>query len=194
MRQRVFITNPPTEPDLLFATINRMAAEAQQFYSLIAALNIRLFDHLDVPVSLDDLCQIVPHYEMIPPLLGILVDCRFISEDKGTYQNTPAASTYFMTQSPYYQGAYLEKIRKKISELWVNLPDVIRNGPIVYDKKEFFCDMCLPPMAENAMTGRLQHVVRSIVAMPEFLSAHKMLGNGPNYNWIWWLKNSLQFQ
>ncbi|WP_319579871.1 class I SAM-dependent methyltransferase [uncultured Methanospirillum sp.] len=178
MRQRVFITNPPTEPDLLFTTINRMAAEAQQFYSLIAALNIRLFDHLDVPVSLDDLRQLVPHSDMIPPLLGILVDCGFISEDEAMYQNTQVASTYFTTQSPYYQGAYLEKIRKKISELWVNLPDVIRNGPVVYDKKEFFCDMCLPPMAENAMTGRLQHVVRSIVAMPEFLSAHKMLDLG----------------
>ncbi len=178
MRQRIFITNPPAEPDHLFATINHMAAEAQQFYSLIAALNIKLFDHLDEPVSLDDLCLIIPHNEMISPLLRILVDCGFISEVEGLYQNTPATSTYFTTHSPYFQGAYLEKIRKKISELWVHLPDVIRNGPVVYDKKEFFCDMCLPPMAENAMTGRLQHVVRSIVAMPEFLSAHKMLDLG----------------
>ncbi len=178
MRQRVFITNPPTEPDLLFTTVNRMAAETQQFYSLIAALNIRLFDHLDEPVSLDDLRQIVPHYEMIPPLLRILVDCGFISDNQGLFQNTPVASTYFTSHSPYFQGAYLEKMRKKISELWVNLPDVIRNGPVVYNKKEFFCDMCLPPMAENAMTGRLQHVVRSIVAMPEFLSAHRMLDLG----------------
>jgi len=177
-KQRIFITNPPTEPVLLFDTVNTMASQAQQFYSLSAALEIRLFDHLDTPVSLDELKQFVPHYEMIPPLMRILVDCGFVNEHNGTYQNAPVASTYFCSTSPYYQGAYLEKIRKKIAELWVHLPDLIRNGPVVYDKKEFFCDLCIPPMAENAMTGRLQHVVRSIVALPEFLSTRRMLDLG----------------
>jgi hypothetical protein len=33
-------------------------------------------------------------------------------------------------------------------------------------------------MAENAMTGRLQHTIRSIVSLPEFLHAHRMLDLG----------------
>jgi len=177
-KQRVFITNPPTEPDLLFTKVNHMAEETEQFYSLLAALEIRLFDHLETPLSLDELSLVIPHYEVLAPLLRILMDCGFISENEGLYQNTPVASTYLSSKSPYYQGAYLEKFRKKISDLWVNLPHLIKNGPVVYDKKEFFCDMCLPQMAENAMTGRLQFVIRSIVAMPEFLSVRRMLDLG----------------
>ncbi|PWR71340.1 hypothetical protein DK846_10770 [Methanospirillum lacunae] len=177
-KQRVFITNPPTEPHLLFRKVNRMAAQTQQFYSLLAALELKLFDYLDTPVSITELSKVIPRHEMLPPLLRILVDCDFICENNGLYQNTQLATTYFSSGSPYYQGAYLEKIKKKISELWVHLPDVIKNGPVIYDKKEFFCDMCLPPMAENAMTGRLQQVIRSIVALPEFLSARLMLDLG----------------
>lgn len=177
-KQRVFITNPPLEPHLLFQTVNRMAAETQQFYSLLAALELKLFDYLDTPISITELGKVVPHHEMLLPLLRILVDCSFVSENNGLYQNTQLATTYFSSSSPYYQGAYLEKIKKKISELWVHLPDVIKNGPVKYNKKEFFCDMCLPPMAENAMTGRLQQVIRSIVALPEFLSARLMLDLG----------------
>lgn len=177
-KQRIFITNPPVKPDEFFGIIHQMSSETQRFYALFAAQEIRLFDHLDKPTNLQELHQIYPHQEMIFSLLEILVESKFIQEVEGSYQNSPLTSIYFSSTSPYYQGAYLEKIKKRINDLWVHLPEVIRDGPVVYDKKEFFCTMCLPPMAENAMTGRLQYVIRSIVALPEFLSARQMLDLG----------------
>lgn len=177
-KQKIFITNPPISPDQFFDIVHQMSSETQRFYSLIAAEEIRLFDHLDTPRTIQELQQIYPHHEMIAPLLKVLVESNFIQEAEEIYQNTPVTSTYFSSASPYYQGAYLEKIKNRINDLWVHLPEVIRDGPITYDKKEFFCDMCIPPMAENAMTGRLQYVTRSIIALPEFLSTTRMLDLG----------------
>lgn len=174
----MFITNPPIGPDEFFGVINQLNSKVQQFYALTAAQEIRLFDHLDIPTTFQELELIYPHHEMIGPLLNILADSDFVHETDGRYQNSSLASTYFCSKSPYYQGAYLEKVKTRINDLWVHLPEVVRDGPVVYNKKEFFCTMCIPPMAENAMTGRLQHVVRSIVSLPEFISSRRMLDLG----------------
>ncbi len=177
-KKRKFLVDPPLNPDIFFNEINRLNSQAQNFYALLAAKEIQLFDHLNHPVSCAELQRIYPRQEMVLPLLKTLVNSGFLHEEEGKYFNTSLTSTYFVSFSPYYQGAYLDKIKTRMNDLWVHLPEVVRDGPVVYNKKDFFCSMCLPPMAENAMTGRLQHTIRSIVSLPEFLHARRMLDLG----------------
>jgi len=177
-QKKVFLKDPPFDPGEFFNRINNLKTQTQLYFALIAAHEMRLFDNLNTTHSHQELQKIYPHTEMILPLLKVLVENNYIKEREGAYYNTPLTSTYFCSSSVYFQGGFLDKINTKIIELWAHLPKLVMEGPVVFSKKNFFCNLCLPPMAENAMTGRLQHVVRSIVSLPEFLNAHKMLDLG----------------
>ncbi|MFA5331611.1 MAG: methyltransferase [Methanoregula sp.] len=173
-----FLLPPEAEPDVFYRQVNSMATEACKFFALMSATGIRIFDHLTVPVTCEAVAEKFPKSDQIPELLAVLCECGFVRKDNGTYVNTPLAAAFLDSESPYSQEEYMEKLRIRMHELWYNLPEIIRQGPVYYNKKEFFSRMVLPSMAANALTGRLQHVVRAIMELPGTSGHSRMLDLG----------------
>jgi hypothetical protein len=175
---RSFILSPDVDPDVFYGRVNAMASEAYRFIALIAAVRIRLFDHLATPVTSEAVAQRYPGSDQIPELLRVLCECGFVREQDGMFVNTPISAVFLEGDSPYSQEEYMEKLRIRTHELWLNLPEIIHKGPVYYDKKEFFSRMVLPSMAANALTGRLQHVIRAVMELPRISLVSRMLDLG----------------
>lgn len=155
-----------------------MASDAHVFLAVIAAVRIHLFDHLKNPVTVEMVAQKYPQSDQIPELLRVLSACGFVVEREGLFVNSPLAAGFLVQNSPYSQEEYIEKLQDRLSDLWVRLPDIIRSGPVQYNKADFFSRMILPSMAANALTGRLQQVVRTIMDLPGITGASRMLDLG----------------
>ena len=175
---RAFILPPESDPDAFYHTINSMASEAHRFFALLSAVSIRLFDQLTVPVTCDIIMRHYPSADQIPELLQVLCECGFVEEKEGTFVNTPQALVFLTASSLYSQVEYLKKLEIRTHELWCRLPDIIRTGPVYYDKNAFFSRMVLPSMAANALTGRLQQVIRAILELPGIPETSRMLDLG----------------
>ncbi|MDD1702197.1 MAG: hypothetical protein LUQ31_04375 [Methanoregula sp.] len=175
---RSFILPPEADPDEFYGRVNTMASEAYKFIAMLSAVRIHIFDYLETPVTSETVARNYPRSDQIPELLRVLCDCGFVREEDGTFVNTPLAAVFLERDSPYSQEEYIEKLRIRTHELWLNLPEIIRTGPVSYDKKDFFSRMVLPPMAANAITGRLQHVVRAIMELPGIPQVSRMLDLG----------------
>ncbi|MDD1706421.1 MAG: hypothetical protein LUQ12_05210, partial [Methanoregulaceae archaeon] len=98
--------------------------------------------------------------------------------EKDRFRNSLLASTYLVTGSPYCQKGHIHKNAIFLERIWACLPERMIRGPLVFPHEIFFRDLALPAMAENALTGRLQRIVRVIREMPEFAPARKMLDLG----------------
>ncbi len=175
---RSFILPPEPGPDEFFAKVNCMASEACKFFALTSAVSIGLFDHLTVPVAGETVARHYPGSDQIPELLEVLCACGYVEKKNGRYVNTPGAASFLVRDSPYSQEEYLKKLMVRTHDLWLRLPDIIGTGPVYYDKKEFFLTMVLPSMASNALTGRLQQVIRRIMEFPGLPDEPRMLDLG----------------
>ena len=87
---------------------------------------------------------------------------------KGNYSDTTLASTYLSTGSPYSQVHYIRQLARMGQDLWTPLAFIVHNGPVQYDKEDFFREYSLPAMAENALSGRLQAVILAVISLPGF--------------------------
>jgi SAM-dependent methyltransferase len=175
---RSFILPPEPDPDEFYTRVNSMASEAYRFFALASAVSIGMFDHLTVPVTSETVAQHYPGSDQIPELLEVLCSCGFVKKTGDRYVNTPGATAFLGRDSPYSQDEYIKKLMIRTHELWLRLPDIIGTGPVSYDKKEFFLTMVLPSMAANALTGRLQKVVREIMELPGLPEGPRMLDLG----------------
>lgn len=175
---RSFLLPPEAEPDEFYHRVNSMATDACKFFALMSAAGIRIFDHLTIPVTCNDVARHYPKSDQIPEMLAVLCECGFVRKEHDKYVNTPLTDAFLNRESPYSQEEYMEKLRIRMHELWFNLPEIIMQGPVYYDKKEFFSRMVLPSMAANALTGRLQHVIRAIMELPGTSGPSRMLDLG----------------
>lgn len=170
---------PPVDPGPLFAEIDFGIQGMARVAALTTAVRYSLFDHLARPMSPDELARLIgADVRLIAPICSILADMKLLNASSGTYESTPL-STYFLSHgSPFRQDAYVEKIWRHLKELWICLPEILAKGPVSYPAGKFFGEMSLPAMAQNALCGRLQRVVREIITLPHFPSFRKMIDLG----------------
>lgn len=176
--QESLIVKPPVDPLLFFNPIKELSESAQILCAISAAVKVGLFDLIITPKTTEEISASFPYPDIIPPLLVILDKWGLIAVTSSGYQLTDLAKCYFSSDSPYNQINYLEKLIFHIKDLWLDLPEIVLNGPIVYDEQEFFAHQSLPSMASNALTGRLQDITHAIVALPRFSHARSLLDLG----------------
>jgi hypothetical protein len=144
-----------------------------------AGNRIGIFRELEQSRSLPDLSRSLGiRKELLGPFCTLLCSMGLLREEDGLYRNSGLASTFLFDGSPYSQISYLEKTSRMVEDIWEHLPVVLRQGPVSYEREEFFDALVLPSMAENALTGRLQRTVHAISALPGFPSFRKMIDLG----------------
>ena len=169
---------PPAPPEHFFSIINDLNHSARLLCLIVSSVRLGIFEALDEWQSEEDIEKIIAYPHPVTDIIQSLKDAELIVSKDGKIKNSPLSSIYLSEQSPYFQGAYLEKIIRHLKDLWINLPDLLKEGPVQYDEEQFFSELSLPSMAQNAKCGRLQRVVRAISSLPSFMSMNKMIDLG----------------
>jgi hypothetical protein len=151
----------------------------RQFSLISAAVELGIFDVCTTPVTDQELAsRIASDVEMCGLICEELVKEGFLTLENGNYSDTTLASTYLTTSSPYSQVHYIRQLSRMGQDLWTPLAFIVRNGPVQYDKEDFFREYSLPAMAENALSGRLQAVILAVISLPGFENVRRVLDLG----------------
>lgn len=169
---------PPESPELFFDYINSLYQSARQLSLISAAVQTGIFSQLEEWQDIEEIIQSYPNPEIIRQILIILADMNILRKDGERIKNGPMASVFLRKGSPFFQRAYLSKIIRHLDDLWLKLPNIVNDGPIRYPEEAFFAELSLPSMAENALTGRLQEVVRQVKELPGFMEKRKVIDLG----------------
>lgn len=176
---RELFDEPPIDPGALFNLIDRGMQGLAHITAMQAAVTLALFDHLAVPRTPDELAYLIgTGSTATESLCSLLSSLGLLSEENGRYRNTPLADLYLVSSSPYHQTGYVGKTERHARDFWMNLPRILKEGPVTYPTEKFFGEMSLPAMAENALCGRLQRTVREIIRLPDFPSFRRMIDLG----------------
>jgi predicted TPR repeat methyltransferase len=175
-----FLKEPDEPPEHLFSLVDEGMHGLIGFASLHAACSLNLFDFLEKGQrTLQELSLATGIADKrLLPLLEILLHSRIITNNRERFENSLLASTYLVSWSPFCQKSHIHKNAVFLEKIWACLPERLIGGPFIFHRGEFFADLALPAMAENALTGRLQRTVREVAGMPEFSTARKMLDLG----------------
>ena len=174
-----FITEPQEDPRVLFEKLDTALQGFREFSLICAAVDLGIFDVCTVPVTVEELAsRISSDVEMCNQLCEALVTVGLLRCYNQRFLDTPVTSTYLTRNSPYSQVHYIRQLARMGLDLWTPLASIIRNGPVQFDKEEFFREYSLPAMAENAISGRLQAIIRVIIDLPGFDRVRRVLDLG----------------
>lgn len=176
--RRSLLDRPPVHPNEFFSLVAQWNESAQILCAVTAAGKSGLLDFLKIPRTREEITNQFPFPDIMFPLIEVLHDAKVILVSNEMYSASNLAKCYFSSGSPYQQIAYLDKLLWHIRDLWLDLPDILKNGPKHYDEQEFFASYSLPSMAANALTGRLQDVTAAVIALPNFPRARRMIDLG----------------
>lgn len=169
---------PPDPAESFFSTINELNNSARLLCLIASSAHIGLFDALEEWKTEEELASCILVKYSLSDIIEALVQSGLVFTQDGRYKNSPMISTFLSRTSPYYQGAYLDKMYRHFRDLWSDLPGLLRNGPKQYNEEEFYSKYSLPSMAQNAMCGRLQQVIQAIAGLSEFSGMKKMIDLG----------------
>lgn len=169
---------PPEPAEPFFSIIHELNNSAKLLCLIASSVRLGIFDALDDWQSESELEKIIQYPHPITDYVNGLILSGLVESRDGKIRNTRLSSTYLSRHSPYFQGAFLDKTVRHLKDLWTDLPSIVTSGPIHYNEEEFFSELSLPSMAQNAMCGRLQEVVQAISALPAFFGMRKMIDLG----------------
>ena len=178
-KQSFFISEPPEDPGRFYEKIDTAIRGQREFSLISAAVDLGIFDVCATPVTAEDLAsRISADREMCCLLCEVLVAEGLLTFENGKYSDTAMTSTYLTRNSPYSQIHYIGQLETMSHDLWTPLARIVLNGPVQYEKEDFFRRYSLPAMAENAVSGRLQAVTRAIIGLPGFSRVWRVLDLG----------------
>jgi hypothetical protein len=174
-----FREDPPENPAPFYDKLDDSIRGMRKFTIISAATNLGIFDACTKPLTLENISTLIAgNSDMCRLVCDTLVLEGLLEKSGEQFKNTPVSSMFLTRGSPYSQVCYLRQLTRMMHDLWVPLEHIVRNGPVQYDKEEFFRDFSLPAMAENALSGRLQEIIRAITSLPGFNEVKRVLDLG----------------
>jgi hypothetical protein len=168
--------DPASNPPLL--PVEARFTGYRAFQAILAAHELSLFSALAEPLDARTLARekgLEPH--LCTLLCETLTAEGLLEKGNERYSLSPYSRTYLLPSSPFYQGNALAFLNQ-LSKLWSDLPAIIRNGPVVFEKEKLFCDLIIPSMADMSRCGLVQEVCSQVAALPEFSTAESLLDIG----------------
>ncbi|HVP93908.1 MAG TPA: methyltransferase [Methanoregulaceae archaeon] len=174
-----YLQDPPVDPGPFFEMIDNAVDGMRKLLLILASLELGIFDYCSEPRDAVELAQMTGgNTHLIALTCDALAGVGLVIRDGTTYRNSPAAMLFLTGNSPYTQIHYIRDLGRHVRDLWVPLADIIRNGPVTYNRELFFREYSLPAMADNAVSGRLQGIVRAVHSLPGFFSFRRMIDLG----------------
>jgi len=166
---------PGTTPLPVFDTA---LAGVRQYYAITTAFDLRLFELLREPATASECADSLGcQRDMIGLLCNCLESLGLLEKTKDRFQTSAQAQAFLIQNSPFCQGHAIA-FQRRLASLWANLPAIVKDGPVTYERAPMFRDVIIPSMAENCRCGLLQQVASFIAALPEFPAAKQLLDLG----------------
>ncbi|WP_305063708.1 methyltransferase family protein [Methanococcoides sp.] len=169
---------PEVGPEKFMRIVEDSMKGFRNYKVLATAVELNVFEHTKVPLTPQELAnKIGCNRKMITLLCDVLCGFELLYKEGDSYVNTGISNTYILSDSPYSQLNFLSDMDSNV-KLWEKLQDIIKDGPRIVEKEEFFGDRVIHSMAENAKCGMLQEVIQTVIENIDFNNASKMLDLG----------------
>jgi len=167
--------NPGPSPLTFFDTA---LVGVRQYHAVITALDLGLFELLKKPMPASECANRLGCREnLIALLCESLVSAGLLEKEGEQFCTSVTARSYLVRDSLFCQQHAIA-FQRRLAGLWVDLPALMRDGPVTYDRAQMFRDVIIPSMAENCRCGLLQNVTAKVASLPEFPAAKKLLDLG----------------
>jgi precorrin-6B methylase 2 len=163
MKDFTNLLNPPDPKFQEFSTLLESALDGiQRYYVIITAWENGMFNHTVTPKTPQDLAKELGYQEIMAQMFcDALVELGLFNKTNESYVNSPMASRYLSSSSQSYMVNTLQNMKDKASH-WMQLADVLKNGPITQERQKIFGDTWLISIAEWAATGSVANAVNAV--------------------------------
>lgn len=166
---------PGTNPLTFFDTA---LSGVRHYYAVTTALDLGLFELLKKPMTASECADRLGCRENLMALLCESLVSSGLLEKEGELFYTSATARSYLVRDSLFCQQHAVAFQRRLAGLWADLPAIMRDGPVTYDRAEMFRDVIIPSMAENCRCGLLQNVTAKVAALPEFPAAKKLLDLG----------------
>jgi predicted O-methyltransferase YrrM len=175
-------------PEIDMGPLLDLIMGAERFQVLAIAIRHEIFNLCKYPKTLDEICgTLKTDPKITKKMLNALVAINLLSKKGDEYVNEPIANVFLIKDSPFYQGDYI-RLEESGYNLWPKLDQMLREGirtigmTKMKAKTENLEKVVDPTftltMANFAMRGGVQQVVKVLSDLPEFKKAKRMLDLG----------------
>jgi hypothetical protein len=176
---KFYTCDPPVDPGPVYRCLDEAVHGMRKFWLISAAAQSGIFDLCMDGSTIRSLAEHTGGDEvLLSHICHALCREGLLREQEGQFFTTRHSAVYLRSGSPYSQVRYIGRLARTGRDLWMSLPEIMKNGPVLYDREDYYRDQSLPAMAETSLSGRLQETVRAISGLPGFIDAKKMLDLG----------------
>jgi predicted O-methyltransferase YrrM len=157
---------------------------------MLTAIEMKLFDHLEQPLSSKDAAN---RFDSDPGNTELMLDalcaCRLLRKENGIYRNRRLTSDFLVSGKPTYLGDWYQQADAASRPFLEGLADRVRFGPRETPEdenmnSEAYCKRYTAAHAASSLAGIARQMAVHIAALPAFSTCRSMLdlGGGPAIN------------
>lgn len=156
------MTVPEPDPEQFFGPVESSLDGLRRSYVFLEALDMGIFSSLAEGKDIGEIARDLGLEAVMAGLFcDTLCDMGLLERRGERYANTPAASAYLVRSSPYYQGRSFDHLRRDLPR-WQSLGEVLRSGPLIMKRDEFFNERWICAIAERSLCGGVQRVASQV--------------------------------
>ena len=170
--------HPPGVKENPLAGIEEAMAGLRQYHIVMTAFELGVPDVFLVPGTPADLAEKTGCHPGLAPLLCEgLVPLGILKKEGDNYRSTEYARAHFTKDASYPLRNTL-RFQRMLGDLWTRFPEILKTGPVMFDREEMFRNLIIPSMADQCRCGLLQKITGYMTAIPEFHEARRLLDLG----------------
>ncbi len=137
----------------------------KRFNLIITAYDAGLFELTTTPKTSQALAKDLgsSHEVMVQLFCDALVEIGLMTKSNGAYVNSPLTATYLCKDSPHYMRHSLHNMKLNAGR-WALLSSILKNGPIMQERDDFFGSNWLYSIAEGAEAGSVANTLNVVTA------------------------------
>jgi hypothetical protein len=167
-----------------FEPIAILSVESIASRALIESVRMKLYDRLETPQTV---AQIAATFDMTDgaaeAFLDVLEERGLLVNSNGMYANSPVASEYLVSESPFYQGGSIELHEKLNDSVVREMTNLLHGGGTRGGHEAPWKPSAdyLASLVQYSLRGGLQDTIDFIVALQGFLEMRTMCDIGGNH-------------
>ncbi|MBB4267009.1 methyltransferase domain-containing protein [Roseospira visakhapatnamensis] len=176
---------PLPKPTCQFDPVEELLTDGIAAKVVEDSVRLNLYDLLDDPRSLEQIsASLGGNTGVTEAMLDVLRLKGLVVKRGDTYANTPLASEFLVSGSPFWQGSFLLSQQQRHAAIANDLSDILRGKPRAKQGapgQHWVSVDALNTLAQYSMQGSLQDMVAFIAGLPGFPAMRRMSDIGGNH-------------
>jgi hypothetical protein len=148
------------------------------YQTVSAALELGIFEAFQTPGATLSVAQDLGCNEHLLGLLcNTLVSQGLLVKVDDQYVDSDFSRKFFLRDAPFTQ-IHAMAFMNHTARTWMKLSAIVKEGPLEFEREQFFRDLVIPSMADAARCGMVQRTVAIVAELPEFYKAKRLLDLG----------------